>query len=65
MDPRERRVGGEGGEEGGGGERDVPVHHAEDVRDPEGGEDVWRLGCREVAEEDILGNLCGRLRLKW
>ena len=65
LEPLERLVWREVGEKGGGGERDVPVHHAEDVRDPEGGEDVWGLSCREVAEEDMIGNLCGRLRLKW
>ena len=60
----ERLVWREVGEVGGGGERDVPGHHTEDVRDAQCGEDVWGLGCREVAEEHVLGNLYGGLCLE-
>lgn len=64
LEPLERLVWGKVGEQGGRGECDVPIHHTEDVRDPEGGEDVWGLGGGEVAEEHVLGDLCGRLRLE-
>ena len=63
LHPLEVLVRREVGEFGVGGKRDVPRHDAEDVRDPESGEDLWGLGCSKVAEEDTLGNLRREVRL--